>query len=216
MRTSPGSASTSRARSCCPRCCSPRARAAGSCVDLFEDEIAAWRTIDPELDLGRGRDGALASPTSTSTTASASPSSSTSAAGKDSDALSRRSGACSSPAGSLHLTTDVARAAAGRVHRGQELRRGERRWSEARAFFFKHDYAPTRSSRSVGSGRGRSRRTSTRAAEPADRALVLRATFRGRTSTGPFLRFVCPSNFETSPSPSSSPAPGAASSICGS
>ena len=167
------------------------------CVDLFADEIAAWRTIDPALELRVEDATALTFPNETFDHCICISVIEHIGGGKDSDALSEIWRVLK-PGGSFHLTTDVATKA-------EDVFIDDRRYGEAsevvgnRGFFFKHDYTPGELEHLL-------------AARPwevvvrefaALREPRIEAFFNAHVPwtyvAGPFLRFLCPSNFETSP-----------------
>lgn len=177
-----------------------RAEGRGSwvCIDLFAEEIAAWRTIDPALELGVEDATALSFPDETFDHCICVSVLEHIGCGKDSAALSEIWRVLK-PGGSLHLTTDVSA-------RPQDVFIEDRRYGQAsevvdgKGVFFKHDYAPREVEQLF-------------AQRPWEVVVREFATLRNRRIerwfntyvpwtyiTGPFLRFVCPSNFETSTS----------------
>ena len=170
------------------------------CVDLFAEEIAAWRTIDPALDLAVEDATALSFPDETFDHCICVSVIEHIGGGKDSDALSEIWRVLK-PGASLHLTTDVAT-------KPRDVFVEDRVYGQAsqvvedRGVFYKHDYAPLELEQLV----------ARRPWEVVVREFAVARDPRierwytshlpWTSITGPFLRFVCPSNFETSPSPS--------------
>lgn len=175
-------------------------RGTWTCIDLYADEIAAWRTIDPELELSVEDATALSFPDETFHHCICVSVIEHIGGGRDSIALSEIWRVLR-PGGSLHLTTDVA--VSPRDVFIKDLRYGEAsEVVEGKGVFFKHDYSPAELDSLV-------------ATRPWDVLVREFASARDPrierwfTSygpwtfvTGPFLRFVCPSNYETSASPS--------------
>jgi SAM-dependent methyltransferase len=169
------------------------------CVDLFAKEIDAWRTIDPELELAVEDATALSYPDETFDHCICVSVVEHIGGGGDADALAEMWRVLK-PGGSLHLTTDVAA-------RPHDVFVEERVYGQAsrvvddRGVFYKHDYTPAELERLV-------------ASRPWEVVVREFATARDprierwytghlpwSSLTGPFLRFVCPSNFRTSSSP---------------
>jgi ubiquinone/menaquinone biosynthesis C-methylase UbiE len=165
-------------------------------IDLFAEEIEAWRTIDPELQLDVEDATALSFADETFDHCICVSVIEHVGCGKDSDALAEIWRVLK-PGGSLHLTTDVAAAPADVYI--EDLRYGDAsRVVEGRGVFFKHDYTPLEIDELL-------------ARRPWEVVVREFATPRHPRIeqwfttyspwtyvTGPFLRFVCPSNFETS------------------
>ncbi len=110
------------------------------CIDLFEAEITAWRTIDPYLELDVQDATALSFPDETFDNCICVSVIEHIGVGKDSVALSEMWRVLK-PGGALHLTTDVAAEPKDVFI--------EDRWYgqaspvvEGRGVFFKHDYVP--------------------------------------------------------------------------
>lgn len=170
------------------------------CIDLFDDEIAAWRTIDPALELDVQDATALSFPDETFDSCICVSVLEHIGAGKDSVALSEMWRVLK-PGGALHLTTDVA-SEPGDVYIKDRRYGRASPLVEGRGVFFKHDYLPREVEQLI-------------AERPWEVAIREFATLRDARIerwftayapwtyvAGPFLRFVCPANFETSPSPS--------------
>jgi SAM-dependent methyltransferase len=168
------------------------------CVDLFAEEIAAWRTIDPALELDVEDATALSFPDETFDHCICISVIEHIGGGKDSAAVAEIWRVLK-PGGTLHLTTDVAR-------QPQDVFIDDLRYGrasevvEGRGVFFKHDYTPFEVERLF-------------AQQPWEVVTREFAAFRDPRIerwftdhvpwtyvTGPFLRFVCPSNFEKSDS----------------
>ena len=165
-------------------------------IDLFAEEIQAWRTIDPELELDVEDATALSFADETFDHCICVSVIEHVGRGKDSDALAEIWRVLK-PGGSLHLTTDVAATPADVYI--EDLRYGDASTVvEGRGVFFKHDYTPLEIDELL-------------ARRPWEVVVREFATPRNPRIeqwfttyspwtyvTGPFLRFVCPSNFETS------------------
>lgn len=166
------------------------------CVDLFVDEIAAWRTIDPALELDVEDATALSFPDETFDHCICISVIEHIGGGKDAAAVAEIWRVLK-PGGTLHLTTDVA-------EQPQDVFIDDLRYGQAsevvegRGVFFKHDYTPHEVEQLF-------------TQQPWEVVTREFATFRNPRIerwftdhvpwtyvTGPFLRFVCPSNFETS------------------
>jgi SAM-dependent methyltransferase len=170
-----------------------------TCVDLFAEEIAAWRTIDPGLGLAVEDATALSFPDDTFDGCICVSVVEHIGGGKDSDALAQMWRVLK-PGGSLHLTTDVA-AQPSDVFVEDRVYGDASRIVDDRGVFYKHDYTPQELEQLLGT-------------RPWEVVVREYATMRNpgierwytghlpwATVVGPFLRFVCPSNFETSSSP---------------
>lgn len=170
------------------------------CIDLFDAEIAAWRTIDPTLELDVQDATALTFPDNTFDNCICVSVLEHIGVGGDSVALSEMWRVLK-PGGALHLTTDVAA-------EPRDVFIEDRRYGraspvvEGQGVFFKHDYVPREVEQLI-------------AERPWEVAIREFATLRDARIerwfnaytpwtylAGPFLRFLCPDNFETSPSPS--------------
>ena len=166
------------------------------CIDLVDAEIAAWRTIDPDLELDVQDATALSFPDETFDNCICVSVLEHLGLGKDSAALSEMWRVLK-PGGALHLTTDVAA-------EPQDVFIEDRRYGQAsyvvegRGVFFKHDYVPREVEQLI-------------AEQPWEVTIREFATLRNARIerwfnayapwtyiAGPFLRFVCPGNFETS------------------
>ena len=166
------------------------------CIDLFDAEIDAWRTIDPDLELDVQDATALSFADETFDNCICVSVLEHIGKGKDSVALSEIWRVLK-PGGALHLTTDVAA-------EPQDVFIEDRRYGraspvvEGRGVFFKHDYSPPEVELLV----------TERPWEIAIREFAalrnprIERWFDGHRPwsyiAGPFLRFVCPSSFEIS------------------
>jgi len=170
------------------------------CVDLFDEEIDAWRTIDPALDLAVEDATALSFADETFDNCICVSVIEHIGGGKDADALSEFCRVLK-PGGSLHLTTDVA-AHAHDVFVDDKVYGDASSVVDERGVFYKHDYTPVELEQLV-------------AQQPWEVVVREFATARNprierwytshlpwSSVTGPFLRFVCPSNVRTSSSSS--------------
>lgn len=164
-------------------------------IDLFEDEIAAWRTVDPTLELDVQDATALSFPDASfdhclcvSVLEHIGP-------GKDAVALSEMWRVLE-PGGVLHLTTDVA-ADPRDVFVSERVYGDASQPVEGEGVFFKHAYGPDEINRLVTLQPWRIRHRE----YAAQRNPGIERWFYGHTPwsyvTGPFLRFVCPGNFDT-------------------
>ena len=163
-----------------------------TCIDLFEREIAAWRTIDPALDLDVQDATALPYEDETFDNCICVSVLEHVGAGKDAEALAEMWRVLK-PGGVLHLTADVAA-----VPQDVFLEKpayGEGAEVEGRASSSSASTARTRSRRSSPACRGRCRSSSTRRSAVRGSSAGSTPTRPGRTLAGPFLRFVCPGNF---------------------
>jgi SAM-dependent methyltransferase len=169
------------------------------CVDLFAKEIDAWRTIDPKLELAVEDATALSYPDETFDHCICVSVVEHIGGGGDADALAEMWRVLK-PGGSLHLTTDVAA-------RPHDVFVEEKVYGQAssvvddRGVFYKHDYTPAELERLVS---GRPWEVVVREFATARDPRIERwytAHLPWSSLTGPFLRFVCPSNFRTSSSP---------------
>jgi len=170
-----------------------------TCIDLFADEISAWRTIDPRLDLRvedatslSFADEAFDNCISISVIEHI-------GGGRDVDALAEIWRVLK-PGGTVHLTTDVA-PVPNDVFVDSRVYGDASDVVDERGVFFRHEYAPAELDRLL-------------ANHPWD---VLEREFAAMRNPriesafndhvpwtyplGPFLRLVCPSNFERSPDP---------------
>jgi SAM-dependent methyltransferase len=169
------------------------------CIDLFDAEIDAWRTIDPALELDVQDATALSFADETFDNCICVSVLEHIGKGRDSVALSEIWRVLK-PGGALHLTTDVAA-------EPQDVFIEDRRYGpaspvvEGRGVFFKHDYSPPEVELLI-------------TERPWEIAIREFAALRNPRIerwfdshrpwsyvAGPFLRFVCPSNFDTSPTP---------------
>ena len=169
-----------------------------TCVDLFADEISAWRTIDPELDLRIEDATSLSFADEVFDHCICVSVIEHIGGGKDSDALSEIWRVLK-PGGSLHLTTDVA-ALPGDVFIEDERYGQASQRVEDKGVFFKHDYAPHEVER-LFAQRPWELVAHEYAVQRDPRIERWFTTYVPWTYvTGPFLRFVSPSNVETSSS----------------
>jgi SAM-dependent methyltransferase len=169
------------------------------CVDLFAEEIAAWRTIDPSLDLRVEDATALSFPDESFDHCLCVSVVEHIGGGKDADALSEFWRVLK-PGGSLHLTTDVA-ARPRDVYVEDHVYGQASTVVDERGVFYKHDYTPLELEQLVAR---RAWEVLVREFATARNPNVERwytSHLPWTTVAGPFLRFVCPSNFETSTSP---------------
>lgn len=174
-------------------------KGAWQCVDLFEDEIAAWRSIDPSLDLAVEDATALSFADETFDHCICVSVLEHIGRGRDATALAEiwrvlRGG------GSLHLTTDLA-STPGDVFAAEEVYGRASPAAEGGRVFFKHDYSPQEVDELVAH---RPWRVATREYAVQRRPRIERWFYAHAPwsyAVGPFLRFVCPGNFETGPSP---------------
>ena len=167
------------------------------CIDLFEQEIAAWRTIDPQLELDVQDAAALEFPDDTFDHCICVSVLEHVGAGKDAEALAEMWRVLK-PGGVLHLTADVA--AAPRdvyVEGGIYGRDGSD--GDGGAVFFKRDYTPEEVDGLIAARPWEVRRLE----YAAQRRQGIERWFYDHAPwsyvAGPFLRFVCPGNFTTAP-----------------
>jgi SAM-dependent methyltransferase len=182
-----------------PSLLSAEGRGEWTCVDLFADEIDAWRTVDPTLDLRVEDATALTFPDESFDRCLCVSVVEHIGGGRDKDALAEFWRVLK-PGGSLHLTTDIALEA--RDHFVEE-----REWGDAssleddRGVFYKHDYTASELDELFA---GKPWDIVTREFAAA-RNPRIEGWYTGHlpwsSVTGPFLRFVCPSNFVTSSDP---------------
>lgn len=168
-------------------------------IDLFDAEITAWRTIDPTLELDVQDATALAFPDETFDNCICVSVLEHIGVGKDSVALSEIWRVLK-PGGVLHLTTDVAA-------EPRDVFIEDRRYGraspvvEGRGVFFKHDYLPREVEQLVAE---RSWEVTIREYATLQDGRIERwfnAYAPWTYVAGPFLRFLCPGNFEISASP---------------
>lgn len=176
------------------------AEGAGSwvCIDLFEEEIQAWRRIDPRLSLEVADATALPYADASFDYCACISVLEHVGQGKDARALAEILRVVR-PGGVLVLTTDVA-AVPGDVHVGDRIY-GDASEETPEGVFFKHEYAPLEVDELV-----------TRAGweiEHREYAIQTNPAIERRFYrlapwsylVGPLLRLVCARNFETSGSP---------------
>lgn len=171
-----------------------------TCIDLFEDEIEAWRSVDPALDLVVQDATALAFSDETFDHCICISVLEHVGAGQDAVALDEMWRVLR-PGGLLYLTTDVAASP-------HDVRTSDAVYGSAspsvdggEGVFFKHDYGVEEVERLV-AGRPWQVRVREFAVQ---RKPGIERWFYGHTpwsyAAGPFLRFVCPGNFDVSPAP---------------
>jgi len=170
-----------------------------TCVDLFADEISAWRTIDPALDLRVEDATSMSFADEVFDHCVCISVIEHIGGGRDVDALAEIWRVLK-PGGTLHLTTDVA-------PKPNDVFVDSRVYGDAsdvadeRGVFFRHEYAPAELDRLI----------TTRPWDVLEREFAAMRNPRIETSfnehapwtypLGPFLRLVCPSNFERSADP---------------
>ena len=169
-----------------------------TCIDLFEQEITAWRAVDPALELAVA--DACALPYDDASFDGCLCVSVLEHIGRGADLVAlAEMWRVLVPGGMLRLTTDVA-ATAGDVYLGERIY-GEASKSSGAGVFFKHDYGLDEIEDVIGSGGweivGRE------FAVLRDPTIESRFYDRAPWSYlyGGLLRRTCPSNFETSESP---------------
>ncbi len=166
-----------------------------TCLDLFEAEIAAWRSVDPALELTVQDATALAFGDETFDSCICVSVLEHVGPGKDSAALSEMWRVLK-PGGSLHLTTDVSVTPRDVVVE-HEVYGSASPSVDGGGVFFKHDYSPAEVETLV----------AVRPWKVGDREYAAQRNPRIERwfyahapwsyAAGPFLRFVCPRNFET-------------------
>lgn len=170
-----------------------------TCVDLFEEEIVAWRTIDARLDLRVEDATALSFDDASFDHCICISVLEHIGVGRDSVALAELWRVLR-PGGVLHLTTDVSLVP-------RDVFTEERAYGNAsptveggRAFF-KHDYAPAEVERLIADlpWEVRQREYAVQRKPGIERWFYAHAPWS--YFAGPLLRFVCADNFETSPAP---------------
>jgi SAM-dependent methyltransferase len=169
------------------------------CVDLFQEEIDAWRTIDPELELDvqdatslAFRDGSFEHCICISVLEHI-------GVGKDSVALSEMWRVLE-PGGTLHLTTDLASSPRDAFVADAVYGRASPS-VEGRGAFFKHDYSPQEVDRLLAElPWGVTHREYAVQRRPG-----VERWFYDHVPwsyvAGPFLRLVCPTNFDIASDP---------------
>lgn len=168
------------------------------CIDLFSDEIRAWRRVDPRLDLAVADATDLPFPDGSFDCCACVSVLEHVGAGKDAQALAELWRVLI-PGGFLVLTTDVAAAS-------QDVFADTRIYGDASAetadgVFFKHDYALSELDALIGALPWE--------IETLEYAVQRRPGIERRFyalapwsyPAGPFLRLVCPGNFRVSASP---------------
>ena len=168
------------------------------CIDLFEDEIQAWRHVDPHLELEVADATALPYPDASFDHCACLSVLEHVGPGKDARALAEMLRVVR-PGGTLVLTTDVAAVPAD-VHVGDKIY-GAASEETAEGVFFKHEYAPAEVDALVAAAGWE---VEHREYAIQKRPGIERAFYRFAPWSyvvGPFLRLVCPGNFETSSSP---------------
>lgn len=169
-----------------------------TCVDLFDEEIAAWRSIDPRLDLRVEDATELSFADATFDHCICISVLEHIGAGKDSTALGELWRVLA-PGGILHLTADVASAPRD-VYADRKVYGHASPTVEGGKVFFKHDFSPPEIERLIADRPWRVRRLEyARQRNPGiERWFYDHAPWS--YVTGPFLRLVCPGNVETAPS----------------
>jgi SAM-dependent methyltransferase len=165
------------------------------CIDLFDEEIAAWRLVDPRLELDVQDATALTFPDASFDHCICVSVLEHVGVGKDTEALSEIWRVLR-PGGVLHLTTDVAPSS-------RDIFRDNRPYGAASPtfdganVFFKHDYSPDEVERLVAlkQWQVRLREFAVQRNPRIERWFYAHAPWS--YPLGPFLRFVCPQNFET-------------------
>ncbi len=168
-------------------------------IDLFEDEIVSWRIVDPSLELEVEDATALRFADDTFDHCICVSVLEHLGVGQDAEALAEMWRVLK-PDGVLHVTADVG-------SEPQDVFISDKRYGDAspavegKGFFFKHDYGVDEIERLVAQRPWRvSERSYTVQRNPGiERWFYEHAPWS--YAIGPFLRFVCPSNFETSSSP---------------
>jgi SAM-dependent methyltransferase len=170
-----------------------------TCIDLFDSEIEAWRSVDPLLDLDVQDATKLSFPDESFDNCSCVSVLEHVGAGNDSVALSELWRVLE-PGGVLHLTTDVA-AVPQDVFVEREVYGAASPTVEGEGVFFKHAFGVEEVERLVAANPWQVRHREF----AAQRKPGIERWFYGHApwsyAVGPFLRFVCPSNFDTSPTP---------------
>jgi SAM-dependent methyltransferase len=168
------------------------------CIDLFEDEIRAWKRVDPHLELEVADATALPYPDAIFDHCACISVLEHVGQGKDALALSEMLRVVR-PGGMLVLTTDVA-AVPGDVHVGDKIY-GEASEETAEGVFFKHEYAPAEVDALVtAAGWAIEHREYATQRRPGIERVFYRFAPWSYLA-GPFLPLVCAGNFETSASP---------------
>jgi SAM-dependent methyltransferase len=174
-------------------------RGTWTCVDLFADEITAWRTIDPALDLRVEDATSLSFADEMFDHCVCISVIEHIGGGRDVDALAEIWRVLK-PSGTLHLTTDVAPEPSD-VFVDTRVYGDASNVVDERGVFFKHEYAPAELDRLI----------ATRPWDIVEREFAALRNPRVERAfnehapwtypLGPFLRLVCPSNFERSRDP---------------
>jgi SAM-dependent methyltransferase len=169
-----------------------------TCIDLFEREIAAWRTIDRALDLDVQDATALPYDDETFDRCICVSVLEHVGAGKDAAALAEMWRVLK-PGGVLHLTADVA-AVPQDVFLEQPAY-GDAAEVDGQGVFFKREYGPDEVEALIAGLPWRVRELE----YAAQRRPGIERWFYDHApwsyATGPFLRFVCPGNFVVAPTP---------------
>lgn len=169
-----------------------------TCIDLFESEIAAWRAIDPALDLDVQDATALPYEDEAFDSCICISVLEHVGAGKDAVALAEIWRVLR-PGGALHLTVDVAA-----VPQDVFLEKpayGGGTEVEGRGVFFKREYGPDEVDALIAAlpWRVQALEYAAQRRPGVERWFYAHAPWS--YVTGPFLRFVCPANVVTAPTP---------------
>jgi SAM-dependent methyltransferase len=166
-------------------------------IDLHDDEIAAWRSIEPKLELDVQDAAALSFPDESFDCVICVSVLEHVGFGKDSTALAEMWRVLR-PGGVLHLTADVADPPRD-VFVDRKLYGRASQESDGEGVFFKHAYGPEEVERLVAElpWQVRRREYAVQTKPGIERWFYAHAPWT--YATGPFLRFVCPGNFATAP-----------------
>jgi SAM-dependent methyltransferase len=167
------------------------------CVDLFSEEIDAWRTIDPGLELDVQDATSLPYPDSSFDSCICISVLEHVGVGKDRSALAELWRVLR-PGGALHLTTDVA-AVPRDVYRADAAYGEASPAVEGKGTFFKHDYSPAEIDQLVGAlpWRIKIREYAIHRRPAVERWFYAHAPWS--YVAGPFLRFAFADGFHLSP-----------------
>jgi len=168
------------------------------CIDLFDDEIAAWRAVDPELELDVQDATALPFADASFDHCACISVLEHIGAGKDSVALAELWRVLK-PGGVLHLTTDVAISPKD-VYVADKVYGSASEAVSGRGVFFKHDYSPAEVERLVAERPWHVDHREYAVQRNPDIERRFYAYAPWSYVLGPFLRLVCPGNFDTAAS----------------